>query len=271
MANALKNNYTLLHLGFAEYAAYFSESIVLFNQSGKSCIVDFETTSVKNRLRIKMAALLKKVNNIFKNNLPFVEEIHFLDYTDRYDLSTPLFLKIAQKKIGLVDGWLYIDKEAFITHAEIVRKVLKPNQCYIDNVERFFQKELATSDIIIGVHIRKGDYATYRNGAWFYSNEEYKSFIRQLMLLPSFDNKTITFLLCSNEEINTKDFEGVNFVLSTNHFIEDMYALSICDYIIGPPSTFSSWASFYGKTPLLHIDHARAIIKEDDFKIFESY
>ena len=30
----------------------------------------------------------------------------------------------------------------------------------------------------------------------------------------------------------------------------DLYALSRCDYIIGPPSTFSQWASYYGHVPL---------------------
>jgi hypothetical protein len=29
-----------------------------------------------------------------------------------------------------------------------------------------------------------------------------------------------------------------------------MYALASCDYIVGPPSTFSLWASFYGQVPL---------------------
>ena len=38
--------------------------------------------------------------------------------------------------------------------------------------------------------------------------------------------------------------------------IEDLYALSICDYILGPPSTFSMWASFYGGVPLRFIKHS---------------
>jgi len=36
----------------------------------------------------------------------------------------------------------------------------------------------------------------------------------------------------------------------TGDLIEDMYAFARCDYLIGPPSTFTLWASFYGCVPL---------------------
>jgi hypothetical protein len=39
------------------------------------------------------------------------------------------------------------------------------------------------------------------------------------------------------------------------HFIEDLYALASCDYIIGPPSTFSQWASFYGNVPRYMVNY----------------
>jgi hypothetical protein len=38
-----------------------------------------------------------------------------------------------------------------------------------------------------------------------------------------------------------------------------MYALASCDYIVGPPSTFSLWASFYGQVPLCFLQ------KPDEF------
>jgi hypothetical protein len=33
----------------------------------------------------------------------------------------------------------------------------------------------------------------------------------------------------------------------------DLYSLARCDYVFGPPSTYSQWASFYGNKPLLHV------------------
>jgi hypothetical protein len=33
-----------------------------------------------------------------------------------------------------------------------------------------------------------------------------------------------------------------------------MYVLAACDLILGPPSTFSIWASYYGQVPLMQLD-----------------
>jgi len=46
-----------------------------------------------------------------------------------------------------------------------------------------------------------------------------------------------------------------------------MYGFARCDYLIGPPSTFTMWASFYGQVPLNIIcrnDQPQAI---DDFRV----
>ena len=32
--------------------------------------------------------------------------------------------------------------------------------------------------------------------------------------------------------------------------ITDLYGLSSCDYIMGPPSSYSQWASFVGNVPI---------------------
>jgi hypothetical protein len=38
------------------------------------------------------------------------------------------------------------------------------------------------------------------------------------------------------------------------HVVQDMYALARCDYLLGPPSTFTIWSSFYGRVPLCHVE-----------------
>jgi hypothetical protein len=38
--------------------------------------------------------------------------------------------------------------------------------------------------------------------------------------------------------------------MSRGSAVEDLYSLARCDYLLGPPSTFSLWASFYGNVPL---------------------
>jgi hypothetical protein len=44
-----------------------------------------------------------------------------------------------------------------------------------------------------------------------------------------------------------------------------MTAMSLCDAIIGPPSTFSQWASFMGRVPRLQIKSRDQVVREEDF------
>ena len=67
----------------------------------------------------------------------------------------------------------------------------------------------------------------------------------------------MAFLICSDEPQHGGDFARMNVHFGTGHAIEDLYALARCDYLIGPPSTFSAWASFYGKVPLYFIEDVR--------------
>jgi len=63
-------------------------------------------------------------------------------------------------------------------------------------------------------------------------------------------------------------FTGIKTHFGTGHFIEDLYTLASCDYIIGPPSTFTMWASFYGRVPLYKIIDRNKLQEIDDFTYF---
>ena len=47
--------------------------------------------------------------------------------------------------------------------------------------------------------------------------------------------------------------------------VEDQWMMSQCDYLMGPPSTFSAWASFMGKVPIARMWSTEYRIKVDDF------
>ena len=65
-----------------------------------------------------------------------------------------------------------------------------------------------------------------------------------------FKDPNILFFISSNEKIQFSD-KYHTFCLNDGGAIDDLYGLSICDYIVGPPSTFSQFASFLGQKPLL--------------------
>jgi len=271
ISNAIENNYKFLHLGFAEYLNFFDEnSHNELNKSGTKCrIIDFKTTGIQDRIIIKYANLSEKFNQKHKSELPYIKKIFKEVSKEEYDISQPGFQELVKKNIVKVDGWIFVDKNSLKRQEDCIRKIFRPNQIYIDNINKLKGEYFCKYDKVIGVHLRKKDYSTFNNGKWFYSNMEYLSFLNKILLLPLFKNRNIGFLLCSDEKINMNDFSSLNIIQSSNHFVEDLYALSFCDFIVGPPSTFSSWASFYGGTPLLHIDDKDMKFNDKDFKIVE--
>ena len=49
--------------------------------------------------------------------------------------------------------------------------------------------------------------------------------------------------------------------------IGDLIALSKCDLILGPPSTFSGWAAWYGKVPIHFLENPTISLALDSFEI----
>ena len=46
---------------------------------------------------------------------------------------------------------------------------------------------------------------------------------------------------------------------------EDVVTLSLCDYRVGPPSTFSWWAAYYGDKPRLSLRSRDDAVSLDKF------
>ena len=84
---------------------------------------------------------------------------------------------------------------------------------------------------------------------------------------PLFPGKKVGFIVCSNVAQSIMDPLLPVVYPGPGQPVEDLYALAACDYIIGPPSTFSRWASFYGKTPLWEMRDADSSPKLEEFEI----
>ncbi len=132
-------------------------------------------------------------------------------------------------------------------HAESVREYFKPTEQCLLKVNELLGKYRDDKRIIIGVHIRRKDYRRFEGGRYFYPLSTYHDVMKMAETL--FDTDRPVFFVCSDESISADDFPGTETVIGTGMLMEDMYSLSACDYLIGPPSTFSGWASFYGKVP----------------------
>jgi len=105
---------------------------------------------------------------------------------------------------------------------------------------------------LIGVHLRRGDYKTWKKGAYYYNDEVYKNQMESISgQLKQQGNEKILFILFSNESLDFQ--ESANLLISKENWYVDHYIMSLCDYLIGPPSTFTLWASIIGNTKLFYL------------------
>ena len=128
------------------------------------------------------------------------------------------------------------------------------------------------SDIVIGVHIRRGDYATWNDGRFLYSLEEYRQFMLRVQQWSS--DKRVGVFISSNEDFSLDSFQGCNclrYGKEPSGPALDLYTLSLCDFIIGPFSSYSRWASFIGEVPLCFLETKEQQFTEDSFSKIVDY
>ena len=68
-----------------------------------------------------------------------------------------------------------------------------------------------------------------------------------------FKNKDISFFIATDETQDLSLFQNYKFTLRVGYPLENMYTLSKCDFLIGPPSSFIGWSQIYGSKPLFSI------------------
>jgi hypothetical protein len=255
IANSIEHNYPLVNVGFYKYRNYFEAT--KNNNFGNYPI----TTK-----RTGIGFLDYFYSNIFKNwvsithktfgSTPTFYKLYCTKFkedktTTLFDLNNASFVNDVKKQKVLVHGWMFRDPINIRKHRDKLLQFFKPVEPYYSQVMDEIAHATKLADVLVGVHIRRGDYATFVNGKWFYTDIQYADMMHQLTRIYANEGKTCAFFVCSNEDINLNNFSGLTLVYKPRHFMVDLYALAKCDVIIGPPSTFSQWAAFYGNKPLV--------------------
>jgi len=258
IAFAIEHEVKIVNPAFDEYAEHF-QSI----KEDIFCRYPAKSLLNGNRLIRKLFYLLIRLMTIIKPN--FIKILTFRE-NEHCVLNGNDFIKSAiSKKFLFVHGWEFRDNINLNKHADLIRDYFKPNEKIQINITELIDNARQNCDVLIGVHIRHGDYKYWNNGKYFYDLDDYAKIMDRIENL--FQNEKVVFLVCSNVKQDVKTLSKFRFIFCNNHFVQDMYSLAKCDYIIGPPSTYTIWASFYGNVPLYHIINAGATVKLDDFKI----
>lgn len=226
----------------------FSEYTDSFDDLNKNKLVCF-----RNRQFAKRALLSLKARGYIQNG------------------KSNIFRKLFG--FNFIEGWSNRlgNAELVLKHSNEIRRIFSFNSSISDPISN----SLATADnqcVTIGVHIRRGDYKEWLGGIYYYADAQYVRILSELKNQFLSQGKEVRFLLCSNEPIDFTNYENLNcFSIPNTTGTKDLCALSQCNYIIGPPSSYSQWASFMGEVPVKFIMSGDEQIYLEDFSIIRSF
>ena len=187
--------------------------------------------------------------------------------------------RLAVAKTTFLAGLYFSAPESMREHRSDILEYFSPAQDVQGQIDLLLKRARVETEVLVGVHIRGGDYKTYCEGVMYYTVAEYADVMRHLACELTAKGR-VRFLVCSDEDVDVDEFAGLDVLVSRAVPLVDMYSLARCDFILAPNSTFSQWASFYGNVPL-HILDYKAVEKfgldgaqrrpdpEADFAVFD--
>ncbi|MCM1370219.1 MAG: alpha-1,2-fucosyltransferase [Candidatus Amulumruptor caecigallinarius] len=182
---------------------------------------------------------------------------------------------ILSHKNVIVEGWEVRFYDLFLKYRSEIRNLFN----FKAKVRRNVDLMMSDSEdcVRIGLHVRRGDYIRWQCGKYYFSDSQYISVARKLSLYAGnrYPGKKIVFYVCGNDpSLSREDFRnglnGCDVKFPAGNPGEDLYALSKCNLLAGPPSTFSLMAAFYEDLPLYWIKNPDAEINSESFGRFES-
>lgn len=254
---AVENNEYLWYPYIKEYSYLFND--IKGAKIPRSKIFIYSNFYIVFILRLLRWFFLKIPNNFIINN----------NSNKIINLS---FYASSRIRILFLSGWLFRDNLSLRKHKHFILDILKFNDDISNEGDLIISRLRTHKDIfLIGIHIRRGDYVNFENGKYFYGAEVYSEKIEQIRKL-DLGVKIKKFIIFTNDHTILSDdlLVASDIFQSKSNEGLDLYCLSKCDLIVGPPSTFSGWASFYGSVPIQFIETVDTIINPEKFTIIEN-
>jgi hypothetical protein len=185
---------------------------------------------------------------------------------EHIDLNSEAFLEVVRRhRVVLVHDWFFRNGDNVARHRGVIRAYFTPWERHLAAARRAVERARRGGRLVVGVHIRQGDYRRFKDGRFLYTHEQYRR--AMVSVEAAFPGSEITFLVCSDAPVPDGCFGTLDVAFGPGHEVEDLYALAHCDRIIGPPSTYSRWASFWGDVPLFVIAEPDEPVAADAFHV----
>ena len=258
LASSYQNKYPVCYYrmekfpGFKQHQKELERNLIRKDNEPK---LQYALTRLVHKTLSKISLSSKKFVMVGANNQDEAEKLIRSNYLQRHT--------------SYLYGWPFYDLDALREAGDLVREYLSPEQDVEEYVSQQKKKLNDLAEIIIGVHLRRGDYKTWRNGAYYYSNAEYVQCMNSLFE-SLHTTKKCCFVLFSNEKLDITEFENDNYLVikASGSAAQDFHLMSQCNYLVGPPSSFSGLASFLGKVPRYMIENPKKVVEKSDMLIW---
>jgi hypothetical protein len=188
---------------------------------------------------------------------------------ERIDLETPEFLHSVQSRsLSTCAGWQIAGWKYVAEQQDALREWFRPAEGWRRRSEEFIGELRTRYDLVVGLLIRQSDYRTWNDGRFLFSTVQYARWIEQLLDL-HLGRKTVV-VIASEAWQDPEVLLGLPYVFApgaknlAGHWFDSFVALSLCDFVVSPPSTFSAVAAFVGNIPLLPLTGATQQLSSGD-------
>ena len=255
-AYSLERKYILLNPSFFEYGNSFVMKsapnplfkAIFFDRFNHSVT---RKTSLKRRVWRKIYKWYSTLILFFFRKYIIIasgQDVHYLPPTN---ISDDIARLEANAKTIYLDGWLFRNPVGLEKYRNEINEYFKPKEDILSVVATYESSLRAKFKKIIGVHIRQGDYKTWRGGAYLIPQKRVREILDEYIASFDINMQKTCFLLTSDGTIDAEVFSGLNIEISRNEAVADLFLLSKADTIIGSNSTFNAFASYYGNVPLI--------------------
>ncbi|MBV0900411.1 O-fucosyltransferase family protein [Haloarcula salina] len=178
------------------------------------------------------------------------------DSLDRVDLDDAQMIRqLKSKRVSVLAGWGVRCWSLVEKYRDRIRDHLQPAPVYLDTARSYIDSLQSSHDFVVGVLIRQGDYRTWNDGRYFFTSPEYRELLQKFEQQHA--EKDVCFVIASDESQDDDLFKAESYRFATGdpfgsgHYLENFAELSLCDAVLTPPSTFSTFAAFLGDCPLV--------------------
>jgi len=171
----------------------------------------------------------------------------------------------------LATGWCVRFPGLFLKYKSEIQALFAFDDSISTKVDSILQPFRAR--LILGVHVRRGDYAHWCHGRYFFDDSEYLRVIKEFIRMKA--GQDVQVMICGNDpQLDKACYRQAlgndRVTFPQGSATEDLCLLSRCDALIGPPSSFSLIASMYRDTPLHWMTDKLKPLEELDFKTFDT-